>query len=899
MRTTAFTLPLSELDRGDLPLVGGKGANLGAMLRAGLPVPAGFCVTVAAYHAVTAGAEAALAGQLAVLESGDPESLEQTSQAIRAAIETLPIPDELVLAIAGALAELAPRDHGLPPPVAVRSSATAEDLPDASFAGQQETLLNVRGVAEVLAAVRRCWSSLWTPRAIAYRQRQGIDHMGVALAVVVQMMVEAEAAGVLFTADPVSGHRGRLVVNGAWGLGEGVVSGLVSPDSWLLDRSGEVLAATPGAKTQLVAYDERGGTVVLPVPPLRQEQPCLGHEQLRALARLALAAEAHFGSPQDLEWALAGGRMYLLQSRPITTLFPLPEPAPGDGQSHLYLSVNAFQGVMEPFTPMGMSIFHELGAFLRDLTRGRFIPSDSPLLVEAAGRAYVDATYALRHPIGRRLIQIPFRATDPATIAALAPLLAEPGRFPRRTSLGWTLGAIAATLWRARPLLRRLLRSLRHPERAREQAIAAVEARMAALEELSRRPRTLGERMLMVRLLIRAGVPGIAGRLVPLVAPGMASMLLLERLAGRWGLEPGLVMAMRQGLTGNPTTEMDLALWSLAQGLRADPAARERFARDDDRALAEAFRSARLPASLQEGLGDFLARYGHRGVREIDVGMPRWSETPQYILNALRNYLALDDPTLAPDRRFAAMVDAAEQARAKLLAAARAQRGGAVKAAVLGFLARRLRALVGLREGPKFWGVRMFALIRAVLQGAGDDLARRGLIGQADDIFFLRLAEVEAVAAGAAPPFQGLVAERRARYGQELQRKPPRVITSEGEVIQARRPTPVADGLQGIGVSPGVAEGKVRVILDPQGARLEPGEILVAPSTDPAWTPLFLTAGGLVMEAGGMLSHGSVVAREYGIPAVVGVAEATGHLHTGQRVRIDGAAGVVELLDPR
>jgi pyruvate,water dikinase len=896
MANPTFTVPLAELDRGDVALAGGKGANLGAMLRAGLPVPPGFCVTVAAYRAVTAGAKPLIAEQLGRLDSEAPEALERASAMIRAAIEAQPMPEPIAQGITAALAQLTPPGHGSPPPVAVRSSATAEDLPDASFAGQQESFLNMRGADAVLAAVRRCWSSLWTPRAIVYRERNGFDHGAVALAVVVQVMIDAEAAGVLFTADPVSGRRGRVIVNGAWGLGEGVVSGLVSPDSWALGHDGAVIAAALGAKERMIAYGEAGGAVERPVPDALRGRPSLGEGQLRDLAALARAAEAHFGAPQDLEWALAGGRLYLLQSRPITTLFPLPEPAPADDETHIYLSINAFQGVMEPISPMGLSIFRELGAYLRDLTGGRFIPQGGPLFVEAGGRAYVDATHALRHPIGRQLIQVPFRATDPGTVAALAPLLEDGGPVPLHPAPRWTIAAVAPTLWRARPLLRRIAGSLRRPERAREATLPAIRASLALMEALSRRPRTIGERVLLVRVLLRAGIPDIAGRLIPLVAPGMASLLIAERLVRRWGLDSGQFMALRQGLAGNPTTEMDLALWRLAQAIKADGPALARFTGSDDATLAAAFRGGELPAVAQAGLADFLRRYGHRAVREIDVGMPRWSETPEYVINTIRNYLALDDPALAPDTRFAALERAAEQAGAALIAAARAQPGGALKAAALRFLIRRLRALVGLREGPKFYGMRLFALLRAILLGGGDELASRGLIERADDIFFLRLGEVEAVAHGAAPPLRALVAERRARHERELGRRPPRVLTSDGEVIEPPRPPGGAGGLRGAGVSPGVVEGLVRVIRDPHGARLEPGEILVAPSTDPAWTPLFLTAGGLVMEAGGMLSHGSVVAREYGIPAVVGVAEATARLRTGQRVRIDGGAGVVEPL---
>ena len=409
---------------------------------------------------------------------------------------------------------------------------------------------------------------------------------------------------------------------------------------------------------------------------------------------------------------------------------------------------------------------------------------------------------------------------------------------------------------------------------------------------------TLGERVLMVRVLLRAGGPTIVANLGPAFAPGMLASVLTERLARRWGLDTTKVVALRQGLPGNPTTEMDLALWQLSQQIKSDPAARRLVTEETPEAVVMAYEEEQLPPWTQAGLRDFLARYGHRAIREIDVGMPRWSETPEYIINTLRNYLLLDDPALAPDVHFEALARAAEQAQTELLETARSQRGGRPKAAILRFLTSRMRSLMGGREAPKFWMVRMISVMRHVLHGAGQDLAAQGLLEGPDDVFFLRLGELEQAAQGSVHDLARRVTERRATYDRELQRRQlPRIITSEGEIIVGRQPSSNPNEIVGVGVSPGVREGTVRVIRNPHGAHLAPGEILVAPSTDPAWTPLFLTAGGLVMEAGGMLSHGSVVAREYGIPAVVGVGDATTRLKTGERIRIDGTMGTVEIMD--
>lgn len=890
--TSPYTIALDQLDRDSLPLAGGKGANLGAMLKAGLPVPPGFCITAQAYRAVVQPISAEILARTSNLDVEDTEALEAVSKTLRRAIEAQPLPLDILDSIRSAYTTLG--DDVLP--VAVRSSATAEDLPDASFAGQQDTLLNVRGVDALLVAVRRCWSSLWTPRAIAYRQRNAFDHNAVALAVVVQQMVDAEVAGVLFTADPVSGHRKRMVVNGSWGLGEAIVSGIVSPDGWVLDRDGKVIDQEIGQKERMVVYAGDGGTVEQAVPEQMRDHASLNPDDLRCLAALGRAAEQHFGTPQDIEWALRDGRLYLVQSRPITTLFPLPSPRPADNHLHAYVSFNALQGIIEPLTPMGMDIFHEIGRLFQAATGLPIFPAvDTPRMTIAASRLYLDITAALRNLIGRRLIQVPFRLVDPTTAYAFPQLLADARLAPHPLNRARAAQAIGRLLWRSRRLLLRFVKSFIWPEAARRDADQVVRSRMARLEGLVGRPGTVLERRIMVRTLLLAGGYTIITTFPPRFGPGMLASYLAEVLARRWNLPLDKVVAIRQGLPGNPTTEMDLALWHLSQIIKADPAARARFAAGSNQELADSYRAGQLPGVAQHGLLDFLQCYGHRGVREIDVGMPRWTETPEYIINTIRNYLLLDDPELAPDRRFAALAEAAEVARADLVRLARAQPAGVLKALIMRVLTRRMRQLMGAREAPKFWAVRMFALIRQMLQGAGDDLAQQGLIERPDDIFFLRLGELEQTGDQVAPSLAERAATRRSEYTRELARQQlPRIITSEGEIIVGRRPQDDPNQLEGVGVSPGVREARVRVIRDPHGARLEPGEILVAPSTDPAWTPLFLTAGGLVMEAGGMLSHGSVVAREYGIPAVVGVAEATSRLQTGQIVRIDGTLGSVE-----
>jgi pyruvate,water dikinase len=712
-------------------------------------------------------------------------------------------------------------------------------------------------------------------------------------------MIDAEVSGVLFTADPVTGNRTHTVVNASWGLGEAIVGGVVSPDGWVLDQDGNILTEEIAKKERMVVYDQRGGTEEQAVPAEIQQHACLDASDLARLAALGRAAQAYFGAPQDLEWALHDGQLYLLQSRPITTLFPLPEPRPVDGDLHVYLSGNAIQGVMEPITPMGRSIFRETIATVQAVTGAQIASPGKPgPLVEAAERLYIDATPALRNPIGRPLIQFPYKMVDPTTARAFPTLLQDSRLALRPLNRVKAARVIFSLIWKGRPILRRFVRALAAPEATRQQAHTTVMRRIQKLEQVSARAKTLGERVLMVRVLLRAGGPTIVAQLGPAFAPGMLTSVLTERLARRWRLDVGRVVALRQGLPRNPTTEMDLVLWHLSQKIKSDPTAGRLFTEETPEAVAMAYKHGQLPAKAQAGLRDFLDHYGHRAIREIDVGVPRWSETPAYIVNTIRNYLLLDDPALAPDAHFESLVREAERAQTELIQAAQSQPGGFIKAAILRFLTSRMRSLMGGREAPKFWMVCLLSLMRHVLYGAGEELAAQGLIERADDVFFLKLGELEQAAQGSPSDLAERVAQRRAAYNRELQRQQlPRIITSEGEIIVGRPASSNPNEIMGVGVSPGVREGEVRVIRNPHGAHLAPGEILVAPSTDPAWTPLFLTAGGLVMEAGGTLSHGSVVAREYGIPAVVGVADATTRLKTGDRIRIDGTMGTVEIQD--
>ena len=886
-----FVLPFTAIDRASLPVAGGKAANLGELIRAALPVPPGFCVTTTSYTLVAEATNLELIlAELSTTRADDIPRLTELATAARAKLLAAPIPTGISKAIRKAY-----RDLGDGVPVAVRSSATAEDLPYASFAGQQDTYLNIIGEDGLLDAVRRCWASLWTDRAVSYRASNAIDPYSVRLAVAVQRMVDATVAGILFTANPLTGKRRQAVIDASPGLGESVVSGAVNPDHFVINTaSGEIVERSIGDKRVVIQAVAGGGT--RRVERIGQDNgPCLTDDQIRTLAELGAKVEDHYGAPQDTEWAIdASGQLWLTQARPITTLFPLPATAPTtDDILRVYFSLNVVQGVYRPFTPMGIALFRLFGSAMartlgmppRDLLVGPAV------LTEAASRLYIDVTTPLRSSFGRRLLIGAARIGESPSARLFEQLTTDP-----------RLSLVPTRRWRVARVFRELMAFTRAPLYLPQAlfrpktAIARVERIRAGLQQFNIVVEKAGpagslERLAALEQFLLDNAPRTLGRIAPTFVCGLLAYNLAGRLLN--GLAtPDELQSVLRGLPHNPTTEMDLALWELAQHAQGNPAA-ARYLRETPLAQqGEDYRAGRLPDLLQLELRAFLRAYGHRGVAEIDVGLPRWSEDPTHILGILSNYLQLQDPNMTPDVQFRRGAREAEVMAATLTR--RAVRKGWLRGLLVRFLLKRARQLSGMREMPKFCIVYFLARAREQLWLIGEKLAQAGRLEKAEDIFFISLSEARDALLGT--DMRSIVRERHTTYEYELKRRHiPRVLLSDGAEPVDQAVESAANALRGAAASPGVISGKARVILDPNGAHLEPGEILVAPSTDPGWTPLFLTAGGLVMEMGGSISHGAVVAREYGIPAVVGVLGATERITSGQQITVDGSNGIVSL----
>ena len=808
---------LSEIDSGMIGLVGGKAAGLGEMVAAGERVPPGFCLTTGA-HRSGAVPEDALAAAYADLGGGR---------------------------------------------VAVRSSATAEDLPDASFAGQQDTVLNVEGVDELVAAVRQCWDSLYSERAAAYRADNGIDGADLQMAVVVQRMVEPDTAGVLFTADPLSGSRSVMVADAVRGLGTAVVDGSTEPDHYAMGPDG-------------VEGPEDG---------------CLSRAQAAELRAAGERLQRHFGTPQDAEWAYdSDGVLWLLQSRAITTLFPLPDDA-GLPQPRAYMEVGNIQGLLRPLTPMGMSMLDVLmDAWLGSYMTDRRTGGAARLGVGIGGRLYLDMTDFLRSKRMRSRLPQMADVYGPRAKDAIRHLL-EDRRFAPVGGAPVSFGpTVRLALRYALPAAAGVAHSLARPEKAR----ARVERAIRILREESAVPPPAAagaaERLRFVedsstdeavfRGMMELMWPLFAGILLS-TAPGA----VLKGIA-----TPEEADAALGGMPHNVTTQMDMALWEMAVRAREH---RDLFLQTPPGELAEKYRAGILP---DIGMAEFLELYGHRAAAEVDIGMPRWGDDPAPLFGTIANYLRVDDPEQAPDRRFARAAQRADAVIAEV--ERRVRRRHRIRGRLGLFLMRRSRELSGLREVAKFAWLIPYRTVRRQLALIGGELAARGLLERSADVMFLELAEVRtAVEQGA--DHREAVAQRREFYRRELRRaQVPAVLLSDGTDVEALLPAlPAAEGaMAGKPAAAGRATGRARIVRDPVGARLEPGEILVAPTTDPGWTPLFMTAAGLVTETGSPIAHGPTVAREYGIPAVICLPRATRRIADGDLITIDGTAGTV-LLD--
>lgn len=894
-------MPLGAVRLMDLPRVGGKAAHLGELIAAGLPVPSGFVVTTDACQRFLQ-SDPRIAHCLGILERCDPRdpaALRAAAEEVRHQLSASAVPDDAADAIAAALA-LEPGGAR-----AVRSSATVEDLPDTSFAGQHDSFLNVLGCDAVLAAVKCCWLSLFSERAMSYRVRKGVAPGRAWMAVIVQQLIAADAAGVMFTTDPAGGNSDSILIEAAFGLGEAVVQGKVAPDRLAVSRSRlRVVRRDTGLKrVQIVAAKD--GVCEQLLPAEKASAPVLEDETAARLARLGLEVERVLGGPLDIEWSVHGEELWLLQARAVTGL---PQGRDGGGEKgfvmgasfeerQVWTNANAGEVLPDVVTPMTWSLVRLFGRKLFDgwFRVGGIRIKDEQLFALIAGRGYFNfnTVCALaRHVPGlrKRSMEKLFGGHQDALVALKQIKLSE-ADLPRIEVHRWRAVTNAPTVvWRF------LFYTPRHGS-------AAVDNLRRMNADLARIEAPLLSDDQLVAAIRTSFTPELLGPLGVIEAIGFAVLYysILFGLCERWFNPDGRSIANRL-LAGVGDLDDAVAgheLWLLAEQAAREPEIKSVLLGEPTfLAFASRLERCRGGRAFLARWNAFMHQHGHHTRGEIELFNPRWSECPDFVLDLVRGCVeAINAAHSSPIARQ----DALATERVALTHTCVARLRNPLKRAFFRLVLHRAQKGARFRENLKSELIRCFAFLRRFLLELGRRLAARGRLADQNDIFFLEIEELQSGSLwDPGNDLRALTAGRRPLYEQNLKITPPAVIVGRfdpGRFV----PDAVDRGTKlfhGLGVSAGTATGRARVILrSDANERVQPGEILVAPFTDPGWTPYFLAAAGIVMDMGGTLSHGSIVAREYGIPAVVNVGPATQIIRTGQWLEVDADRGVVKVLD--
>jgi pyruvate,water dikinase len=845
-----FIKKFDELGRDDIDQAGGKGANLGELTRAGLPVPPGFVIVTDAYRGYVADHQ--LADKIAALAAptDDPAGYDSASEQIRALFSD-DVSDELRAEIAAAYGEL-----GDEIAVAVRSSATAEDLPEASFAGQQDTYLNVRGLDDLLAAVRDCWASLWTARAMAYRARQGIDPAAVSLAVVVQQMVDAEAAGVMFTANPGNGHRDEAVISAAWGLGESVVSGAVNTDNIVVRKSDGTVVSSETADKAVMTVPAERRTEETRVPAERRHQPVLSEADAAQLAAYGTRIEDHYGAPQDIEWAREDGKFWIVQARPITAL-PEPEaPMPTDwtvpDPTAMYARASIVEQLPDPLSPLFAdmidgAVTRSLQSLFQELIGEDVIRDNDVGLPTINGYAYYVYSRS-------GMVRLTWKSLPAFRVL---------------------FSGIGISRWRnySHPRYRRIVSDWT----ARDLDGMTTDQLLDGVQELVN---AAAEYYTSVQVII------------PIAATSEIMLTWYYNAVVRQkGDPPAQVFVL--GSDSQPI-RAEKSLYELATWTRDHSELVESLLGLSSQEFLERAAASEDPAwhEWHTRFQAHLIAYGHT-VYNLDFANPVPADDPIPLLETLRFFVSGKGSD--PYERQRKLANRREEATAAVLA-----RLDPVRAKPFRRLLRWAQRIAPIREDALADVGLAWPQVRRMLGEIGRRLQQAGVISVPEDVFWLHRNEIDE----ALGSLVDQVEQRKEVWRGQRRATPPQLLPKGGWGDIWRRWLPAASEeqtgnlIKGIAGSMGTVTAPARVLGGPQDfAQMQPGDVLVASITTPAWTSLFAMASGVVTDIGGPLSHSSIVAREYGIPAVLGTAVATRLIRSGQLITVDGDAGTVRLLD--
>ncbi|GLX70620.1 phosphoenolpyruvate synthase [Paenibacillus glycanilyticus] len=865
-------LGFQEMDQTELRLVGGKGLNLGELTKIeGLRVPDGFIVTTEAYRQALQhnGKLDDLVDRLSLLKAGDRVQISEISKQIRQLIMAIEIPSEVAADVTAYLNRFG-EDHAY----AVRSSATAEDLPHASFAGQQDTYLNIVGVKSVLQHISRCWASLFTDRAVVYRMQNGFDHRQVYLAVIVQRMVFPQASGILFTADPITSNRKIVSIDAGFGLGEALVSGLVSADSYQV-RDGEIVGKRIAAKQVAIYGRAEGGTETFAIDPAEREKQTLTEQQILQLERIGRQIEAYFGYPQDIEWCLDQEDVYVVQSRPITTLYPIPEAK--DQANHVYISVGHQQMMTDAMKPLGLSFY--------------LLTTPAPMRT-AGGRLFVDITPLLSTTVGRdRLVAL--GQSDPLLKDAFATIIErdfikimpmeQQGPPPgNRGNANQQPGSTSSTEIDPSIVNELIARTENSIEQLRQniQSKSGPELFAYIVDDMQNQ---------LKKLLFDPQSTAV------FMAAMDATAWINDKME-EWLGETHAADPLAQSVPHNITSEMGLALLEVADVIRPYPEVIEYLQHTKDENFLKELIKLEGGEICKVAIKDYLRKYGMRCAGEIDISRTRWSENPLTLVPLILGNIKSFEPGES-SRRFEHGLQAASGQEQELLARLKTLPDGEQKAAETKQKIDLIRNFMGYREYPKYGMINRYFIYKLALLKEGEQLVQANVLEEPEDIFYLSFEELQEAVRASALDYR-IISKRKDEYKRYEKLTPPRMITSDGEIIVGsyKRDNLPSGAIAGLAVSSGVIEGRARVMVTMDDADLEEGDILVTAFTDPSWTPLFVSIKGLVTEVGGLMTHGAVIAREYGLPAVVGVEDATKRIKDGDRIRVNGTEGYIEIL---
>jgi pyruvate,water dikinase len=864
-------LGFQDIDKSMLAKVGGKGANLGELAKVGgIHVPDGFCITTDAYKKMIAKTPSidGLLGRLELLTWEDRNEIIGLSSEIRSLIEGTAIPEHVAAEILDCLQKYDPNTAW-----AIRSSATAEDLPTASFAGQQDSYLNIIGKDAILRHISKCWASLFTERAIIYRIQNGFDHRKVQLAVVVQKMVFSQVSGIMFTADPVTFARKVLSIDASFGLGEALVAGLVNADCYKV-REGKIIERNVSAKKLAIRALENGGTKEDEIELDQQNRQALTDQQILRLARIGREIEAHFSSPQDIEWCLVDDEFYIVQSRPITTLFPIPKV--NDAENHVYISVGHNQMMTDALKPLGMSFFQ-----LK-------VPSK---MHEAGGRLFVDVTAALASPESRKKLIQTFGQSDVLITNALKTISRRKGFIkPSEENKAKQAGFVEKVLpW---------------------SYLAQFENNPTIVADLIQRSEASNEAA-RTNIQTKSGVDLFdfilndfqeMNKVVfnpkswEVIKVAMYASSWINRKMLKWLGEKNAADTLSQSVANNVTSGMGLALMDVADVIRPYPEIISYLQQVEDEDFMLKLSQFKGGQEVQKAIQAYLDKYGMRCAGEIDITKDRWSEKPSTIIPLIINNIKNFSPNESKQKFDQGRRQASEKER-MLLDRLQQLPDGKRKARDTKRMIGLLRNFIGYREYPKYGMVSRYFIYKQALMKEAEQLVKANVIREKSDVHYLTFEEFRD-AVGTQKVNYNIINQRKEKHKIDKKLTPPRVMTSDGEVItgayQFKNLPPNA--YAGLAVSSGIIEGRARVILNMENANIEEGDILVTTFTDPSWTPLFVSIKGLVTEVGGLMTHGAVIAREYGLPAVVAVENATKLIQDGDQILVNGTDGYVEIL---